>query len=324
MRRIAGTTFVLGAALSVIVGMATIGAATAQQIYACVNSSGVSKLVAANTSCGVKENLVVWNITGPQGPLGPVGPTGPQGPAGAAGPVGPVGAPGPIGPQGPTGLTGATGPQGPVGPTGPKGDTGPAGPQGAVGLTGPKGDTGATGPAGPQGPSGLTGAAGPQGPAGVLAYSQYSCGNGTTSNGGPVSFTYTGVTGGGGVGGNVDGSSLVLQQGVYQLSFTGLVTLSMSSQQASFKGGYAGLTVFLNGSFGIGTTFFSSFIPGGFAPDGINTFLGPIAGNTILQVNGPNQTLELLARPIWYGTLPGGVPLTSFFASCQLVLTQLQ
>lgn len=60
--------------------------APAATYYACVNeSSGVLRMVSANTTCGAHEQPISWNQTGPQGPMGPQGPAGPQGPQGVAG-----------------------------------------------------------------------------------------------------------------------------------------------------------------------------------------------------------------------------------------------
>jgi hypothetical protein len=98
---------------------------------------------------------------------------------------------GPIGSQGPAGPAGSPGPQGPAGP---------AGPQGPMGLTG------------------ATGATGPQGPAGTsYAFSQYSCDSLPVSFGTQFPLKFTGLTGGGGVGGNSTTAvtSLLLQQGSY-------------------------------------------------------------------------------------------------------------
>jgi Collagen triple helix repeat (20 copies) len=58
---------------------------------------------------------------GPAGAPGPQGPAGLQGPQGPQGDAGPAGAAGPQGPTGPAGPQGATGPQGPPGPPGTSG-----------------------------------------------------------------------------------------------------------------------------------------------------------------------------------------------------------
>jgi hypothetical protein len=88
-------------ALALACGLASIGSAHAQQIFACVNNSnGGVRVVAQNASCSNNERSLVWNVTGPAGPIGPAGPAGAQGPAGPVGPVGPIGPQGPAGPQG--------------------------------------------------------------------------------------------------------------------------------------------------------------------------------------------------------------------------------
>jgi hypothetical protein len=185
------------ASVLLLAGSAAMAAPKSTVIIACYSKeTGRARIVNSAAECRRDENVISWNVEGPQGPVGEQGPAGPmglQGPAGPAGakgangaagpagpqglqgPSGPAGATGPIGPagavgaQGPAGPAGATGPAGPIGPAGPTGATGaigPAGPAGAVGPIGPAGPAGAIGPAGPAGAAGLQGPAGPTGPAG--------------------------------------------------------------------------------------------------------------------------------------------------------------
>src|SRR5262249_42711914 len=100
--------------------------ASAETIVTCVSSSGS---IHATTSgvCGLNQQLVIWNVVGPQGPQGP------SGPSGAAGPIGPSGVTGVQGGVGPVGLSGLAGNRGPVGPAGPSGEAGLPGSTGAIG-----------------------------------------------------------------------------------------------------------------------------------------------------------------------------------------------
>ncbi len=67
-------------------------AAPPDLIHACVQRrTGVTRIVRAGEACRPFEQLVVWNVVGPQGPAGLQGPEGPQGPAGPEGPAGPPG-----------------------------------------------------------------------------------------------------------------------------------------------------------------------------------------------------------------------------------------
>ena len=80
-------------AVSILVGHAE--AAPADLIHACVQRrSGATRIVRAGEACRPFEQLVVWNVAGPQGPAGPQGAEGPPGPAGPEGPAGPPGPPG--------------------------------------------------------------------------------------------------------------------------------------------------------------------------------------------------------------------------------------
>src|SRR5437870_976107 len=80
-------------------------AQTANVIFACVNPSGLTRIVASTQACLPNETRATWDVTGPQGPAGSAGPQGP------AGPAGPAGAPGAVGPAGAKGDSGAAGPK---------------------------------------------------------------------------------------------------------------------------------------------------------------------------------------------------------------------
>ena len=56
--------------------------ASAETIATCVSSSG-SIHFSANGVCGSNQQLLIWNVVGPQGPQGAPGPTGAAGPSGA-------------------------------------------------------------------------------------------------------------------------------------------------------------------------------------------------------------------------------------------------
>lgn len=199
MTRQTAVVLLVGVGL-VALNVSEVRAQSGQVIYACVHQGSLfPRIVGPNETCRNNEQLITWNIQGPQGPAGlqgpqglpgadgaqgPAGPQGlpgtdgapgAQGPAGPPGPAGPEGAQGPSGAQGPQGLPGETGPIGPAGATGPAGPAGPqgvagpqgsAGPQGVPGPEGQAGPAGAQGPAGPVGATGPAGAAGPAGPAG--------------------------------------------------------------------------------------------------------------------------------------------------------------
>ena len=90
-------------------------------ITVCVKSNGAVYVIGAGfraSDCGARDQLLSWNVQGPQGVQGPIGP------AGADGAQGPIGLQGPQGIQGSAGLQGAVGPTGPVGPVGPQGPVG--------------------------------------------------------------------------------------------------------------------------------------------------------------------------------------------------------
>ena len=87
-------SWLLGVVVAVV-SPATAGAVPSDLIHACVQKkTGHTRIVRAGEACRPSEQLVVWNVTGPQGSAGPAGPqglTGPQGPEGPAGPMGPEG-----------------------------------------------------------------------------------------------------------------------------------------------------------------------------------------------------------------------------------------
>jgi len=86
-----------------------------ETITVCVKKGGTMYMVGEgfkSADCKDNDQLISWNVTGPQGPQGL------QGVPGTTGAVGP---------QGPMGLTGANGAQGIVGPQGAQGVQGPTG-----------------------------------------------------------------------------------------------------------------------------------------------------------------------------------------------------
>lgn len=149
----------------------------------------------------------VVNLQGPTGPTGPLG-----------GPTGPAGAPGTAVNTGATGPTGVQGPQGIPGTAVNTGATGPTGLRGATGVPGAATNTGATGPTGPTGPighQGVPGTAVNTGATGSIGPTGYTGPTGTVASGSQVFVTNPTpsidpasgaliVTGGAGVGGNVN------------------------------------------------------------------------------------------------------------------------
>lgn len=90
--------------------VAAASAQSADTIHACVQrATGLTRIVRPGQSCRPFEDLVVWNVTGPQGAAGPQGAPGSPGPAGGQGPEGPQGPQGPPGMEGPPGPPGAGG-----------------------------------------------------------------------------------------------------------------------------------------------------------------------------------------------------------------------
>ena len=100
-----------GVVLAAVAGLAPQAeAAPSDLIHACVQKgSGLTRIVRPGQSCRPYEQLVVWNVSGPQGPAGPAGSTGPVGPQGVDGPQGPIGPEGLQGPAGPPGSGGGSG-----------------------------------------------------------------------------------------------------------------------------------------------------------------------------------------------------------------------
>lgn len=90
-RRVAIAVGVLVLAAGASAGTYAWGASSdpTQTIYACVDHSGVVRIVAASISCNPNETSISWNTVGPAGPQGDPGPQGPAGPAGPQGPAAP-------------------------------------------------------------------------------------------------------------------------------------------------------------------------------------------------------------------------------------------
>ena len=153
---------------------------------------------------------------------------------------------------------------------------------------------------------------GPQGKPGVTAFSQYDCSNATQNLGTPVAFK-AGINGGGGVGGNADGTSLVFQPGIYQASFTALI-IPPPGLPTQAPGGWAGLLPRLNGVFL--TNMFSSVMP---PANGASVF-GSMAGTFMFQVTSPNQTFDMSFNSIG----PGFSPTFYNLDRCELDITKLQ
>ncbi|MDH5264671.1 MAG: hypothetical protein OEX21_07980 [Betaproteobacteria bacterium] len=114
-----------GISSTVVAGMAAlsllapaVAGADASTITACVKNDGAMYLIGERfrrADCRANDQLISWNVAGPQGPQGTAGATGAAGPQGQTGPQGPAGAPGAPGAVGAQGPAGATGPQGPAG-----------------------------------------------------------------------------------------------------------------------------------------------------------------------------------------------------------------
>jgi hypothetical protein len=186
------------------------------------------------------------------------------------------------------GLQGA---QGPVGPQGPAGATGPQGPAGLVG---------AVGPAGSQGPQGLPGPQGPAGAAGVVAFSGYSCNGGNVVPGSDLLLTFSGNSGGGGVGGNSNGTSLLLQHGTYQVLLTATASVSLEPPTP----GPAWFNMFLDGA-----NITSPPALGGGS-------VVPIAESALVVVSGPNQVFRF--------TFDATALTNSYIGDCNMIITKLQ
>ena len=149
----------------------------------------------------------------------------------------------------------------------------------------------------------------PAGSTGV-PFGQYLCNNPIQNTGTPVAFK-AGLNGGGGAGGNTDGTSLVFQPGIYQASFT---TLTVPPAGSPAQGGWAGLLVRLNGVYL--TTLYSGFIP----PANGFTVFAFMAGTFMFQVTSPNQTFDMS-----FTNVGPGFNATYFgLGSCELDITKLQ
>lgn len=96
-------------------------------INACVAKDGDTRILLTSSACKRGEQLVSWNIMGPQGPKGDTGATGSQGLQGPKGDKGDVGIQGIHGVQGIAGNNGQDGASGQQGPKGDKGEQGVAG-----------------------------------------------------------------------------------------------------------------------------------------------------------------------------------------------------
>jgi len=156
--------FVVGVASFSFVSW-TLARTAGSEITVCVEEKGTMYMVGEgfkSANCKDNDQLISWNVTGPQGPTGADGQPGIQGGPGAQGPQGLQGE---RGTQGLVGPTGETGSQGSIGSSGSNGTNGTNGTNGLTGATGPVGQIGATGS---QGLQGLAGVAGPQGLAGGI------------------------------------------------------------------------------------------------------------------------------------------------------------
>jgi hypothetical protein len=134
----------------------------------------------------------------------------------------------------------------------------------------------------------------------------------------PLPFQYTGNSAGGGVGGNGNGTSLLLQEGFYQLSFSAAAGPSTSTQQPPPFAGYIEVDIKLNGS--LVTTFYSNSIPGGLDLGNV-PFNGVIGGTVLFHVGAPNQTLQLIATRFGFGAV---VTHLAFYSPCEVDLIKLQ
>src|SRR5207253_5277556 len=82
----------------------------AQILRACVNQgSGQMQLAQNGAACKPNEQLVTWNVSGPQGPKGDPGPKGDKGDPGQPGLKGDPGTPGTPGAKGDPGAPGLKG-----------------------------------------------------------------------------------------------------------------------------------------------------------------------------------------------------------------------
>lgn len=94
---------------AVILGATAFAVDESTTYYACINQSGLIRMVEPEAECRPAEKRISWSEKGEAGPAGPQGEPGPAGPQGEPGPTGPQGEPGPAGPQGLPGPPGAPG-----------------------------------------------------------------------------------------------------------------------------------------------------------------------------------------------------------------------
>lgn len=115
MQETIGRKTVSGTLLAGVVALSlfasTVVRAEGPTITVCVKNNGAMFLIGESfrkADCRSNEQLLSWNIAGPQGPQGVPGVAGQAGPQGETGPLGPAGVqgpPGPTGPQGPAGTS---------------------------------------------------------------------------------------------------------------------------------------------------------------------------------------------------------------------------
>ncbi len=78
-------TFLVLTPLVFLTGLKVYASLTDTQITACVKKDGSLYIIAQGASCKGQDNLLTWNITGPQGDKGDTGDMGEQGPQGIQG-----------------------------------------------------------------------------------------------------------------------------------------------------------------------------------------------------------------------------------------------
>src|SRR5215212_2942865 len=124
-----------------------------QVLRACINpSSGQMQLLQGTATCKSNEQLITWNVVGPQGPKGDKGEKGDPGQQGLKGDPGVQGLPGTKGDKGDPGTPGLKGDKGDPGQPGLKGDPGAPGAKGEPGTPGAPGTPGDKGDKGDPGP----------------------------------------------------------------------------------------------------------------------------------------------------------------------------
>jgi hypothetical protein len=162
-------------------------------------------------------------------------------------------------------------------------------------VAGPQGMIGPQGPTGPAGPQGLPGAPG------VIGFSEYTCNGLISTNDTPLNFTFDGITGGAGVGGNslVPVNSFVLQPGIYQFQFK---TLTLN--------GAGGIAEVILKRIGAVTQFAIAPLSGG--------AIGTASGTKLVAVTSSNTSFSL--NGIYLDTNNN----TLSFSDCSLSILQLQ